>query len=358
MLNVFKKWLDNYLSDEEAITLLLILAGAFLIVLFLGGILAPVIASMIIAFLLQGVVVKLGRWMPHTLAVTLTFIVCVGGFTTLLVLTLPVIGKQVNTLAHELPRIAVKAESYLAALQHEMPTVFSDMQIDSWLNHIVQRAGTFGQTLVSISLETLPNIVAVLVYGVLIPILVFFFLKDKDQLLGWFARFLPRSRPLMTSIWQEMNLQVANYVRGKAVEVLIVGVTTYVAFIFLGQNYALLLGVLVGLSVIVPYIGAAVVTLPVALMSFFQFGWADGFFYVMLAYGIIQFIDGNVLVPLLFSEAVNLHPVAIIIAVLVFGGIWGLWGVFFAIPLATLVKALIEAWPTGNTLKNLDQEGN
>ena len=67
--------------------------------------------------------------------------------------------------------------------------------------------------------------------------------------------------------------------------------------------------------------------------------------WVMIAYGIIQALDGNVLVPILFSEAVNLHPVAIIVAVLVFGGFWGLWGVFFAIPLATLVKAILSAWP-------------
>ena len=65
----------------------------------------------------------------------------------------------------------------------------------------------------------------------------------------------------------------------------------------------------------------------------------------MISYFIIQFLDGNVLVPILFSEAVNLHPLAIIVAILVFGGLWGFWGVFFAIPLATLVKALINVWP-------------
>jgi putative permease len=65
----------------------------------------------------------------------------------------------------------------------------------------------------------------------------------------------------------------------------------------------------------------------------------------MIAYAIIQALDGNVLVPLLFSEVVNLHPVAIIVAILVFGGWWGFWGVFFAIPLATLVQAILKAWP-------------
>ena len=66
----------------------------------------------------------------------------------------------------------------------------------------------------------------------------------------------------------------------------------------------------------------------------------------MAIYVFIQILDGNVLVPLLFSEAVNLHPVAILLAVIFFGGIWGVPGVFFAIPLATLIKAAINAWPS------------
>ena len=74
-------------------------------------------------------------------------------------------------------------------------------------------------------------------------------------------------------------------------------------------------------------------------------GWSLDLGWVMLAYAVIQFLDGNVLVPLLLSEAVDLHPITIIVAVLAFGGLWGLWGVFFAIPLATLVKAIYTAWP-------------
>ncbi|WP_134616872.1 AI-2E family transporter, partial [Pseudomonas aeruginosa] len=145
--------------------------------------------------------------------------------------------------------------------------------------------------------------------------------------------------------WAEMNQQIANYIRGKVIEIVITGAVTYIAFAYLGLNYAALLALLVGLSVVVPYIGAVVVSVPVAMIAFFQWGWGDQFIYLMVAHAIIQALDGNVLVPLLFSEAVNLHPVAIICAVLLFGGLWGFWGVFFAIPLATLVKAVLDAWP-------------
>ena len=164
--------------------------------------------------------------------------------------------------------------------------------------------------------------------------------------MAWGAGFLPAHRPLLNDIWAQMNRQFSNYARGKVIEIVIVGVVSYVTFKILGLDYAALLGLLVGLSVIIPYIGAALVTIPVLMVAFFQWGLTEDFYWVFFSYGMIQALDGNVLVPLLFSEAVNLHPIAIIVAVLFFGGIWGVWGVFFAIPLATLISAVVTAWPT------------
>lgn len=104
---------------------------------------------------------------------------------------------------------------------------------------------------------------------------------------------------------------------------------------------------LVGFSVLIPYIGAFVVTIPVVGVALFQFGAGTEFWSCFAVYLIIQALDGNLLVPVLFSEAVNLHPLVIILSVVIFGGLWGFWGVFFAIPLATLIKAVIHAWPDG-----------
>jgi putative permease len=198
---------------------------------------------------------------------------------------------------------------------------------------------------VSFSFSTFPSVVAMMVYLVLVPLLVFFMLKDKDELMSLMSGLLPHQRPVMWQIWHEMDIQMANYVRGKTIEILLVGFVSYAVFLVMGLNYAALLALLVGLSVVIPYIGAVVVTIPVTVVAYFQWGWGGELFWLMAIYGIIQGIDGNVLVPLLFSEAVNLHPIVIILAVLVFGGLWGFWGVFFAIPLATLVKALYNAWP-------------
>jgi putative permease len=185
-----------------------------------------------------------------------------------------------------------------------------------------------------------------------VPLVIFFLLKDQDKILDYLTSWLPKERKMMRNIAHEMNGQIANYIRGKFIEMFVVGVVTYVVFLVFGLKYAELLALLVGLSVLIPYIGAAAVTIPVVLVAFYQYGTQSEFIYVVVAYLIVQALDGNVLVPLLFSEAVNLHPLAIIVAVLFFGGIWGFWGIFFAIPLATLVKAIINAWPNQELLSS------
>jgi putative permease len=116
----------------------------------------------------------------------------------------------------------------------------------------------------------------------------------------------------------------------------------WLVYWWMGHEYALLLGVLTGISVWVPFVGAAVVTIPVILLSHFQWGWTDTMAYSVLAYAIVQAIDANLIVPWLFSEIVNLHPIAIIVAILVFGSLWGIMGVVIAIPLAALVKSVLS----------------
>lgn len=346
MVRILRGLAHKYFSDEEAVILfLLLLAGTVFVILF-GAMLAPAIASLIIAFILQGLVAKLHKMgVPELVAIIGVFVVFLGVLVGVIFGLLPLIWTQVSNLAGETPRIIRELQSYLELLPDEYPHLISVEAVDTLYRQVSNEVAHMTQWLVSFSLSSIPDVVALLIYMVLVPILVFFFLKDRHVLVQSVGRLLPPQRPMMIRIWQEVNMQCANYVRGKAVEILIVGGITYVAFKFLGMPYAALLALLVGLSVVIPYIGAAVVTIPVAIIALFAFGWGTQFIWVMVAYGIIQALDGNVLVPILFSEVNNLHPVAIIVAVLFFGGIWGLWGVFFAIPLATVLKAIFSAWP-------------
>jgi putative permease len=261
---------------------------------------------------------------------------------------LPLLSRQATQLFQLLPEMLTSGQNALMQLPQRYPELFSEAQIRDLINNIRIEALSYGQHVVSLSVSSVVSIIAVAVYLILMPLMVFFFLKDKTRIINWFVRFLPRDRRLLTQVWTEVDRQIGNYVRGKFIEILIVWVVTYLTFVIMEMRFSMLLGVLVGLSVLIPYIGAAAVTIPVAVLAYFQWGVGPEFWSLMVAYGIIQALDGNVLVPLLFSEVVNIHPVAIIVAVLVFGGLWGFWGVFFAIPLATLVQAVLKAWPTLN----------
>ena len=351
MKEVLTRWYRRYLSEEEAVILLAMLTMAFAVMLFFGDILAPVLVAIVLAYLMQGVAnVLRQRGLPGELSVAVSTLLFLGGFFAVLFGLAPLVWRQLVALVREAPAMIEAGRKVLVTLPEEYPVFFTQQQVNELTAVIQAEMASVGQLLVTKGLSSIPSVLAAIVYLILIPLMVFFFLKDREQLTGWFTGFLPAQRPLLERIWAELNLQFANYARGKGIEVLIIGGASYVVFAVFSLNYAALLGLLVGFSVIVPYIGAALVTIPVVVVAYFQFGVTPDFYWVVGAYLLIQVLDGNVLVPLLFSEAVNLHPVAIVIAVLFFGGLWGLWGVFFAIPLATLVNAILSAWPSTDSL--------
>jgi putative permease len=258
---------------------------------------------------------------------------------------LPLISRQLTQLVQQLPIMIVSGQQLLLSLPEMYPELVTEAQVLSTINTLRAEVLNIGQNALAWSLAAGIGVITISIYLVLVPLLVFFFLKDKELILRWLHGFLPHDHTLAQQVWREVDRQMGNYVRGKFLEILIVWAASFVAFSLMGLQFAMLLGLMVGLSVIVPYIGAVVVTLPVALVAFFQWGWSSEFLWLMGVYLIIQGLDGNVLVPVLFSEVVDLHPIAIITAVLVFGGLWGFWGIFFAIPLATVVQSILKAWP-------------
>ena len=345
-MDSIRDWFRRHFNNPQVVSLALFLIIGFASVMLFGDMLAPVLASVVIAYLLEGVVAALEqRGVRRVLAVSLVFVVFMAVLMFMLLGLLPRLSYQATQLIQSLPDMVARGHKALLHLPEKYPNFISEEQIAQLIAAIRTELGGFGQRVLSLSVASLVGLITVMVYLILVPVLVFFFLKDKNHLIGWVTSYLPRDRALSTTVWQDVDRQIGNYVRGKVWEIFIVGGVSYITFKLMGLQYSVLLATLVGLSVIIPYIGATVVTIPVGVIAYFQWGWSGDFASLMVAYLIIQALDGNVLVPLLFSEVVNLHPIAIIVAVLLFGGIWGFWGVFFAIPLATLVQAVLKAWP-------------
>ncbi|MCB1739730.1 MAG: AI-2E family transporter [Gammaproteobacteria bacterium] len=346
-MNFIKDWWGRHFTDPQVVGLAIVLLAGFLVVYVAGGMLAPVLASVVIAYLLESPVQHLTALrVPRVIAVIVVFSLFMASVGFLCFGVLPVLSQQTAQLLRQLPEMIAQGQGLLLALPQRYPDLVTTEQVQDIITAIRIEAIAFGQEVLSISVASVLSVITVLVYLVLMPLLVFFFLKDKVRLLRWLNAYLPADRELVSQVWMDVNLQIGNYVRGKVTEIIIIGTVTYVTFLSMKLDFSLLLAVLNGLSVIIPYIGATVVTFPIVIIAYFQFGITPDFWWVVGAYFVIQIIDGNVLVPLMFSEVVNLHPIAIIVAILIFGGLWGFWGVFFAIPLATLVQAVLKAWPT------------
>lgn len=345
ILEIFREWARRYFSDPQMIILGLMLLLGFAIVFLLGEILMPVFASIVIAYLLEGMVAYLQRLKaPRMVAVVLVFLSFITSMFVLFIWLFPLLSRQVSQLLQQLPTMLVEGQNQLMLLPEKYPDFISADQVQHIFDAISAGMTGLARRLLSISLASVMGVFTLVVYLILVPFLVFFFLKDKDRILDWIKKFLPDNLDLTTTVWFEVNKQVANYIRGKGWEILIVWGVSYTVFKLMGMQFSLLLSFFVGLSVILPYIGVTVMFLPVALIAYFQWGWGMNMAYVLMAYAAIQLFDGNLLAPLLLSGVVNLHPVAIIVSVLLFGGLWGIWGVFFAIPLATLVDTVIKNW--------------
>tara|TARA_B100000902_G_scaffold398841_1_gene467145 strand:- start:1729 stop:2766 length:1038 start_codon:yes stop_codon:yes gene_type:complete len=340
MSDFFNKFFERFFSNEESVYFAILLVSSFVFILLFGNVLLPVFISLVIAFLLNGLMVTLISFnFSRRISISITLLVFFSFYMSLFT-ALPSLGAQINNLLQNLPTIVASFQETLSNMNNfseaDIELIFSNLS--SQISNLLSSA--LGQLAGTVSL-----MFNAILYAIMIPLMVFFFLKDKEELLPLAASVLPKDNDFMRTVFTEMNGQLFNYVTGKFIEMLIVSTASYIVFAILGLPYAVLIAILVGLSVIIPIFGAILVTIPVVLIGLYEWGLTENFYWLLGLYLVIQMLDGNVLVPLLFSNRNNLHPVVIIIAVLFFGGIWGFWGLFFAIPLATFIKAIINSWP-------------
>lgn len=346
IIKSISQWFQRTFSDPNAITLFMTIVLALVFLELFGTILMPVLVSVVIAYLLNSVVKLLEKYkLPRMAAVLFVYVVFLGLLIYAILVLIPLLFKELNNLVVELPKMLDQSHQWLNQQVTKYPKYLSQQQLEGYASTLQHEITSKGQVVVKYAWSAIPNLVNAVLYLVLIPLFVFFFMKDNNVILAWLSQYAPHNRGLVSKVWSDLNSKIGAYVRGRVLEVIIIAVVTSVVFALLGLQYAVLLGVAVGLSVIIPYVGAIVVTIPVVIVALVQFGWSAHFAYVIAAYAIIIILDANFLVPYLFSESMDLHPLVIILSVVVFGGIWGFWGVFFAIPLATLIDVVLRSWP-------------
>ena len=344
-MDLLRDWYNIIARNNQLAMLLVLLGVGTAFVVATAEMLAPFYGAVTIAYVMDVAMRALQRrGMSRKGSLALVYGIFIAVILALFGL-LPILGRQLAQFVGQFPQFIAKFQDIVHHLPERYPTLVTADQLDDGIDELRSEMLGMSQNLARYLRATVIGLVTALVYLIIVPVMIFFLLKDKDRIIAWLASFLPEHHELAAAVWRDVNRQLQSFVGGKVLQMLIVGVVSYIVFAIIQLNYAPLLAVIISVAVMIPYVGAAAATVPVAAVALLQWGVSLDAAIAVGAYLIIHALDGNVLVPLLFSEAVAIHPVAIIIAILFFGGIWGVWGVFFAIPLAVLVKAVITAWP-------------
>ena len=347
MLEEFNKVFKKIFSNEETIIFSFALLVFFIVISFFGSVLTPFIISIIVAYLLVGMQKKIQSYnISEKVSLVITFSIFIVTGAALVIWLVPLLYTQLQAFVLDVPNLINNFRDFISELPSKFPDLVSSDQITIFFQAVSEEISAIAQNIVKTSISSIQSAITVLLYIILFPILVYFFLFDRKNIIDGCLKVIPGRRKMFTSIWAEMDIQLSNYVRGKTIEIFIVGIAAAIIFSSLGLRYSALLSVLVGLSVIIPYVGAFLVTIPVVVVGLLQFGLGTQFTILISLYLLLQALDGNLLVPIIFSETVKLHPVIIILAVFIFGSMFGFWGVFFSIPIATFIKAVWNAWPS------------
>ena len=201
MIRYLQEWYRRHFSDPQVVILALILIIGFTVILMAGDIIAPLLAAIVIAYLLDGAVELLRRAkMPRFVAALIVFVLF-SAFIVLMIFGLvPLLSQQVTEFFRELPNMIGKGQRLLMQLPETYPTFISESQVQDMMSAVRSELGALGQRFVSVSLSSVVGLISIMVYAILVPFLVFFFLKDKQRILDWASGFLPEDRRLSMEV--------------------------------------------------------------------------------------------------------------------------------------------------------------
>jgi predicted PurR-regulated permease PerM len=312
----------------------------------LSPILAPFLAGAILAYILNPLVARIaGSSVRRTLAVLFVLFLALLAVVAVLLIVLPLFTKELRLLAEKLPDLLrwlnQSAVPWLA--QH----LGIELQLDlESVKEMVSEAVKANQELLPRLLSSLQiggmAILGIVVNLLLIPVVLFYLLRDWNNLLARIDGLIPRHlHGRARTIALEIDAVLAEFLRGQLLVMLVMAVYYVIALWIAKLQFALPIGLLTGLLVFIPYVGAVTGFVLGTLAALLQFNDFAGVAWVWVAFTLGQVLEGMVVTPILVGERIGLHPVAVIFALLAFGSLFGFFGVLLALPAsAALLVAL------------------
>ena len=324
MIEHINKLFKRIFNNEETVIFSLVIVFVLILFSLFAAILTPFIISVVVAYLLVGLQKKIQSYnISESLSAIFAFSIFIIVGAAMFMWLIPLIYVQLQSFVLDLPRLFDEFMNFMTTLSVTFPDLVNSDQISLFFQSVSSELSSITQNLVKSSIAGIQSTISVLLYIILFPILVYFFFFDRKNIINGLTKIIPGDRTMLSKVWSEMDVQLSNYVRGKALEIIIVGLLAAILFYSFGLKYAALLAFLVGISALIPYVGAFLVTIPIVVIGLLQFGLSSQFYLLVGLYILLQFVDGNILVPIIFSEAVKLHPLVIIFAVFLFGSMFG-----------------------------------
>ncbi|TFZ26198.1 AI-2E family transporter [Lactiplantibacillus plantarum] len=318
--------------------------GTFLSVVFM-----PILISGFLFYMLNPLVKLLTKVhykkfrISRTGAVAIVFVLLFGLLVWGAVSLLPRLVSQVTQLIYNLPSIATEMQKAATKLINNS-SVLKKIDISSYTKQfngeISKYSQNFLSSLSSSVVTVISTITSVTIMAITIPVVLFYMLKDSEKFIPAISRFLPKKqRPEVIGLLQKMGDTISSYISGQVIECLFVGTFTAIGYMLISQPYGLLLGVIAGLTNIIPYVGPYIGIAPSLIVAFTKSPMQV--VYVIIVVVIVQQVDGNLIYPNIIGRTLKIHPLTIIILLLAAGNIAGILGMILAIPFYAVVRTVV-----------------
>ena len=325
----------------------LALASSILFVWIMGSVLIPFAIGAGLAYLCDPLVDRLQRLgLSRTGGVVLVFAAVLLGFTLAMFLLLPVLQQQLNTLVHNLPRYADWIQRTVSPLLGRLSPGGQAVDVGSIRNIIANNWGTAGGVASTIAQQAFSSgtaLMAIAINALLVPVIMFYLLRDWDHMIAWIRSQLPRRYvATISALAQETNQVLGHFIRGQLLVMAVLGSIYMIGLSLAGLDLALVIGLGAGLVSFVPYVGVISGLCVSTVAILVQTGDPFQIFWVLLVFAIGQAMEQMVLQPLLLGDAIGLHPVWVIFSVLAGGQIFGFLGVLLALPVAAVIAVVVR----------------
>lgn len=321
--------------------LIVIFVFFILFVIFLPIFLTPILLSIIFAYILMPIVNFLEKHsIPRGISVLIIYILVAYVLFISLQSSYLRLFDQFSGLETDIPKIVDEQLQNIQNFENKYSETYSIIKNFDSVNKIKL---FFKHSYDAVLVNTPRWISSIFYLFVFIPFFTFFFVKDARKIRNWILGVLPNKFfESGLQIMYDINKSMTHYIQGRIWEAFIVAIITYIGLLILGVKYAILLAVIAGFLNLIPYVGPLVAVVPGLLIAYY---YSNSLWYVFLTgcvYGVAQLLDTILIIPVLFSRIINIHPVIVVMLIVVGGYFLGVLGMVFAVPVYSIIKAVTD----------------